>query len=258
MRSSLIGSLVQVLGHNLARKASRVRVFEIGRVAWRDATVADGPLSVAGIAQPMKLAGLAYGGLDSLQWGSKERSVDFFDLKGDVEALLAPRTAQFEPTEHPALHPGRSALVRVDGQAIGVVGELHPRWRQAYELAQAPMLFELDLPALLARDVPAFVPIARHQSAWRDLALVVSDDTPHDALMAALRDDPQGLVRQATLFDVYRPSQAGGGIAAGQRSLAVRLELLDAQATLTEERIDTAVAAAVARVGQSHGARLRA
>ena len=258
MRSSLIGSLVQVLRHNLARKASRVRVFEIGRVAWRDATVADGPLSVAGIAQPLRLAGLAYGGADGLQWGSKERGVDFFDLKGDVEALLAPRQAQFEPTEHPALHPGRSATVRVGGQVIGVVGELHPRWRQAYELPQAPMLFELDLPALLARDLPAFVSIARHQSAWRDLALVVSDDTPHDALMAALRADPQGLVRKATLFDVYRPSQTGGDIEAGQRSLAVRLELLDAQATLNEERIDTAVAAAVARAGQSHGARLRA
>ena len=258
MRSSLIGSLVQVLRHNLARKASRVRVFEIGRVAWRDATVADGPLSVAGIAQPLRLAGLAYGGADGLQWGSKERGVDFFDLKGDVEALLAPRQAQFEPTEHPALHPGRSATVRVGGQVIGVVGELHPRWRQAYELPQAPMLFELDLPAMLARDLPAFVSIARHQSAWRDLALVVSDDTPHDALMAALRADPQGLVRKATLFDVYRPSQTGGDIEAGQRSLAVRLELLDAQATLNEERIDTAVAAAVARAGQSHGARLRA
>ena len=258
MRSSLIGSLVQVLRHNLARKASRVRVFEIGRVAWRDATVADGPLSVAGIAQPLRLAGLAYGGADGLQWGSKERGVDFFDLKGDVEALLAPRQAQFETTEHPALHPGRSATVRVGGQVIGVVGELHPRWRQAYELPQAPMLFELDLPAMLARDLPAFVSIARHQSAWRDLALVVSDDTPHDALMAALRADPQGLVRKATLFDVYRPSQTGGDIEAGQRSLAVRLELLDAQATLNEERIDTAVAAAVARAGQSHGARLRA
>ena len=90
------------------------------------------------------------------------------------------------------------------------------------------------------------------------MALVVADDTPHDALMAVLCDDPQGLVRQATLFDVYRPSQAGGDIAAGQRSLAVRLELLDTQATLTEDRIDAAVAAAVARVAQSHGARLRA
>ena len=258
MRSSLIGSLVQVLRHNLARKASRVRVFEVGRVAWRDAAVVDGPLSVAGIAQPLKLAGLAYGGVDGLQWGSAQRGVDFFDLKGDVQALLAPRTAQFEPFAHPALHPGRSAAVRVDGQLIGIVGELHPRWRQAYELPHAPMLFELDLPALLARDLPAFVPIARHQSAWRDLALVVADDTPHDALMAVLCDDPQGLVRQATLFDLYRPSQAGGDIAAGQRSLAVRLELLDTQATLTEDRIDAAVAAAVARVAQSHGARLRA
>jgi phenylalanyl-tRNA synthetase beta chain len=256
MRSSLIGSLVQVLRHNLARKAPRVRVFELGRVAWRDASVAAGDLSVAGICQPMRVAGLAYGPVDSTQWGSAERAVDFFDIKGDVQALLAPRQPVFEAAEHPAFHPGRSARVLIDGVAIGVLGELHPRWRQAYELPHAPMLFELDLAAVQAQPVPAFAPIARHQAALRDLALVVPETTTHDALVGALRADPSGLVRAATLFDVYKPAQPTADMAAGERSLAVRLELLDADATLTEDRIDAAVAAAVARA-TAQGARLR-
>jgi phenylalanyl-tRNA synthetase beta chain len=206
----------------------------------------------------VKLAALAYGPVDQLQWGARERSVDFFDLKGDVEALLAPLRPSFEPVSHPALHPGRSARVILAGELIGVIGELHPRWRQGYELPHAPVLFELDLPAVMQRPLPVFEPIARHQSAWRDLALVVPDATGHDALIGALRDDPSGLVRQATLFDVYRPTSAGGDIAIGEHSMAVRLELLDPEATLTEDRIDTAVADAVARAARAVGARLRA
>lgn len=257
MRSSLIGSLVQVLRHNLARKAARVRVFEVGRVAKRQAGVAAGDLSVAGIDQPLRVAGLAYGPAEATQWGSAERPVDFFDIKGDVQALLAPLQPRFEAADHPAFHPGRSARVLVDGMAIGVLGELHPRWRQAYELPHAPLLFELDLAAVQTRPVPHFSSIARHQAALRDLALVVPESATHDSLLDALRSDPAGLVRSATLFDVYKPAQPTGDMAAGERSLAVRLELLDADATLTEERIDAAVAAAVTRAAAT-GARLRA
>jgi len=258
MRSSLIGSLVQVLRHNLARKADRVRVFELGRVALRDASVAAGHSTVAGIHQPMRVAGLGYGPVDATQWGSKARTIDFFDLKGDVEALLAPRRPVFEPAEHAALHPGRSARVLVDGQPIGVIGELHPRWRQGYDLPQAPVLFELDLAAVLQQPVPRFQPIARHPSAWRDLALVVPESATHDALIGALRADPSGLVRSVTLFDVYKPAAAGADMTVDERSMAVRIELLDDAATLTEERIDATMAAALLRAAQAQGARLRA
>jgi len=257
MRSSLLGSLIATLRHNLARRADRVRLFEIGRVYARDAAVAAGDRSVAGIAQPMRMAGVAYGPVATTQWGQADRRVDFFDVKGDVQSLLAPHAAVFEPAEHPALHPGRSAQVRLGGRRIGTIGELHPRWRQAYELPQAPVLFELDLAAVLKREVPSFAPLPRQQAVWRDLAFVVSASATHDQLVAALLDDPQGLVRKATLFDLYRPSSAVAAAEPGQHSMAVRLELMDDQATLTDERIDRAVQAARDRAHERVGARLR-
>jgi phenylalanyl-tRNA synthetase beta chain len=258
MRSTLLGSLVQVLRHNLARRAARVRIFEVGRVFLRDRAAQDGPLAVAGVRQPQHVAGLVYGSVDPLQWGCRERAADFFDVKGDLEALLAPRQAQFAAARHPALHPGRCARIVIDGRTVGHLGELHPKWRQAYELPQPPVVFEIELEALLERGLPVFRPLPRQQPALRDLALVVGDQVSHQALVAALTADESGLVRQATLFDVYRPAQPVAGIGAGERSLALRLELLDDTATLTDERIDAVVAAAVARAAAAVGARLRA
>ncbi len=257
MRSSLLGSLVGVLKTNLSRKAPRARLFEIGRVFRRDASVQDGPLTVAGIDQPLRVAGLAWGPVDELQWGERERAVDFFDVKGDLESLLGPRSLQFHPDVHPALHPGRCARVESDGRVLGYVGELHPKWRQAYELPSAPILFELALDAVLARQLPSFQPLPRQQQALRDVALVVGEQVTHDALVQALKADPACLVRSATLFDIYKPVQAQAGFAVNERSLAVRLELLDDTATLTDERIELAVAAAVQRAAQACGARLR-
>jgi phenylalanyl-tRNA synthetase beta chain len=258
MRASLLGSLLQVLRTNLTRRADRVRVFEIGRVFLRDAGAPDGERSVAGLRQPTRVAGLVFGASDTLQWGRKDSVADFFDAKGDVQALLAPRLPDFRTGSHPAMHPGRCAEVMLAGQPIGHVGELHPRWRQGYELPQAPVLFELDLDAVLARDLPVFQAVPRQQPVFRDLALVVTEQVRHDALMSALLADPSGLVRGATLFDVYKPPAGATGFAAGERSLAVRLELLDDAATMTDERIDTTVGAAVQRVVQQCGGRLRA
>jgi phenylalanyl-tRNA synthetase beta chain len=246
------------LRNNLARKAARVRVFELGRVFMRDASAADGPLSVAGVKQPTRVAGLAYGSADGLQWSRKEQAVDFYDLKGDVERLLAPRRPVFVADSHPALHPGRCARIEIDGRVVGHLGELHPRWRLGYDLPQAPVLFELDLESVLDLVVPVFQPVPKQQAALRDVALVVQETVSHDALMAALRADPAGLIRSTSLFDIYKPNAAMPGWQPGERSLAVRLELRDDENTLTDERMDAAVAAAIARTVQAFGARLRA
>ncbi|MGC4395935.1 phenylalanine--tRNA ligase subunit beta [Hydrogenophaga sp. T2] len=259
MRSSLVGSLIAALKFNLDRRAERVRLFEIGRVFRKDASVADSDTSVAGFDQPMRVAGLAGGPVNALQWGEAERVADFFDAKGDVEALLAPRRAEFRAAEHPAMHPGRCAAVWLDGRCIGHVGELHPRWRQAYDLPSAPVLFELELDAVLARPVPVFQGVSRHQPVERDLALVVNESVTHDAVLSAIRAAGGEWLRDAVLFDVYRPKKGApaGNLAADEKSLAVRLVLNRDDATLTEEQIEATVAAALAALQQRTGARLR-
>lgn len=259
MRSSLLGSLLQVLKFNLDRKAQRVRVFELGRVFLRDASIQNTDTTVEGFDQPMRVAALVSGSADALQWGRKERSVDFFDIKGDVEALLAPRRPVFESAQHPAMHPGRCARVLLDGVAIGFVGELHPKWRQAYDLAQAPLMFELDLDALLQRQVPAFTGVAKHQAVDRDIAVMVTEKVTHAALMDAIWSAPTaGLLRNAVLFDIYQPKRAqdldGSNL---EKSYAVRLTLNSDDATLTEEQIDQATQAVLASLLSKLGARQR-
>ncbi|MDR1967652.1 MAG: phenylalanine--tRNA ligase subunit beta, partial [Burkholderiaceae bacterium] len=186
---------------------------------------------------------------------------DFFDVKGDVEALLGPRQPVFERAEHPALHPGRSARVVLDGKAVGVLGELHPRWRQTWELPHAPVLFELDLDAVLEHALPQAQSVPRQQPAERDIAVVVKEAVTHAQLMAAVRAaSTGGLLREATLFDIYRPRPGGdgaAGMAAGDKSLAVRLVLGSDGETLTDQRIDAAVQSVVERLECDLGARLR-
>ena len=262
MRSTLLGSLLQVLKFNQARKQPRVRVFELGRVFLRDATVKNTDTTVEGFNQPMRVSGLASGGADTLQWGRKERGVDFFDVKGDVESLLAPLKAQFLPGNHPAMHPGRCAQVVLHDKVIGFVGELHPEWRQQFELTQAPILFELDLDAVLQRKVAEFKSVAKLQPVQRDIAVVVADDVTHSALMTAIWAAPTaGLLRDAQLFDVYRPKLAKDASpatdGATDRSLAVRLTLNSDDSTLSEEQIESTVKAIVDQLTASLGARQR-
>ncbi len=258
MRSSLLGSLLHALKFNLDRKAERVRIFELGRVFLRDAAVTTTDATVRGIHQPMRVAGLAYGDADGLQWARKGTGADFYDVKGDVETLLSPLKAQFKPADHPALHPGRCAGIWLDGRQVGVVGELHPRWRQSWELAHAPLLFELDLEAVVQRQVAVFEPVPKFQPAQRDIAVIVADNVTHDAVLAAVHAAPTGgLLREALLFDVYKPKQSVPGLAAHEKSLAVRLTLASGEATLTDEQIDAAVKAVVDSIAGRLGGRLR-
>src|SRR5471032_388729 len=186
------------------------------------------------------------------------RVVDFFDVKADLEALFAPAVLRFEKLEHPALHPGRSASVSLDGAVIGLIGELHPRWLQKYELAQAPVVFEVDAIALQQRSVPKYADISKFPGASRDLALVVKQGVPAqdllDAFNAAVKESPHGKIVQAiVLFDEYR----GKGLEADEKSLAFRFSLQDTQNTLQDEVVDAVMAAATEAARQKHGARAR-
>jgi phenylalanyl-tRNA synthetase beta chain len=259
MRSSLLGNLLQVVKFNTDRKATRVRVFEVGRVFRKDASVKSSDETVEGFDQPMRVAGMAYGPAQPLQWGAKEQAVDFYDAKADVQALLAPAVLSFEAAVHPSMHPGRCARVRLGERVIGHVGELHPRWRQAWDLPQAPVMFELELDAVLHRAVPSFQNVSRFQAVERDIAVIVNESVTHAALMQAIHAaTTQGLLRDALLFDVYRPKQAAAGLSDGEKSLAVRLTLNSDEATLTDAQIDAAMQAVLAQLARDVGARLRA
>jgi phenylalanyl-tRNA synthetase beta chain len=257
MRSGMIGSLVNVLRYNLARRATRVRVFEIGRVFRRSPQSPEGEVAVAGVEQPLRLGGLAYGDAAELQWGETERRVDLFDVKGDIEALFAPLVPRFVAAPHPALHPGRSARIELNGKTVGFVGELHPKWRQGYELPSAPIVFEIDADALTQRPVPQAQPVPRQQSAWRDIAIIVGEHVTHEALIGAIVGEGSGLVKSARLFDVYKPATPTADIGARERSLAVRIELRDDEATLTDERIDAVMAGLIESLRRDLGGRLR-
>ena len=259
MRSNLVGSLLANVRYNVNRKAGRVRVFEIGAVFHRNPDAQDGPLAIAGYDQPKRVTAIAYGPAVDEQWGEKTRAVDFFDVKADLEALFAPATLRFVKGEHPALHPGRSAFVELDGRRIGFIGELHPRWLQKYDLPQAPVLFEVDAEALRQRAVPSYAEISKFPGASRDLALVVKQGVAAqdvlDTFHAEIASNPAGKIVQAVvLFDEYR----GKGLETDEKSLAFRFTLQDTQSTLQDEAVDGIMAAIARAAEQKIGAKLRA
>jgi phenylalanyl-tRNA synthetase beta chain len=258
MRSQLLSGLVANVRYNLNRKASRVRVFEIGAVFSKDASVVDGPLSVAGIAQPKRLSALAYGAVADEQWGQPARTVDFFDLKADLESLFAPHTLRFEAAAHAALHPGRSAAVLLGGESIGVIGELHPALVQSLELPLAPVMFEVDGAALQQRSLPAYQELSKFPPVMRDLALLVDQSVLVQSLMDTMHQlvaaNPVCRIMQhIVLFDEYR----GKGLPEGQKSLAFRVTMQDTRSTLQDESVDAAIAALAEAVQQKHGATIR-
>ena len=262
MRTTLIGSLVNVLRHNLNRRAERIRVFEVGRVFERDPAQAASEYVVEGYAQPKRIGALAYGPVAEEQWGLAARQVDFFDVKADVEALFAPRVARFVKVEHPALHPGRSALIELDGDPVGFIGELHPRWMRQYDLPQAPIVFELDAEAVMARALPVPAEVSKFPPVRRDIAVVVDQKIEAQALLdemqKALDEGAGKFVQRVALFDEFRAkSNTSGGLAAHEKSLAFRVTLQDTGGTLQDETVDATVKALVDRLARVYGARLR-
>jgi phenylalanyl-tRNA synthetase beta chain len=249
MRSSLIPGLAANLLTNRKRQQNRVRVFELGRCFERKA---DGQ-PVAGFHQPRRIAALAAGPVVPEQWGERSRTTDFYDLKGDLEALFAPRELSFECLADPALHPGRAAVVMLDGRRIGVIGELHPVWVQRYDLGPAPVVFEVELDAALEAVLPASGSVSRMPAVARDLALVVSQELSAARVLGALREAAPALVREINLFDVYH----GKGIDPDKKSLAFSVLMQDTQRTLEDAEVEAAMSALLRHAELTLGARLR-
>ena len=243
MRSMLLGGLLGSLRINLARKQPRVRLFEVGGCF----SAKDGHY-----VQHERVAGLDYGTAQPEQWGTTARNVDFYDVKGDVEALFAPRALSFEGVTHPASHPGRSARILLDGCAIGWIGELHPQWQQRYDLPLPVVWFEVELGALTQGGVPKAVEVSRFPAVRRDLAVVVGEEVTAQSLLLAMHAEKVPKVVELALFDIYR----GKGVEHGKKSLAFRVLLQDTQKTLTDAEIDQGIARLIAAL-QKQGAQLR-
>jgi phenylalanyl-tRNA synthetase beta chain len=258
MRSQLMSGLVANVRYNLNRKATRVRVFEVGGVFRNDVTVVDGALTVAGINQSKHVAAIAYGSVVNEQWGQESRNIDFFDIKADLEALCAPKKLHFSPVTHAALHPGRSAQVAIDGAVIGLIGELHPRLQQMLELPLAPVIFEVDAQCLQHKSLPFYTEISKFPAVTRDLALLVKQSLNVQSIFDLFEEQRIGnpicrIMQHIVLFDEYR----GKGLLPDEKSLAFRITMQDTQSTLQDESIDVVVNAFLDIVNTKLGATLR-
>jgi phenylalanyl-tRNA synthetase beta chain len=249
MRTSLLPGLVASLARNLARQQPRVRLFELGRVFAAAAGAGAAPLETT------RVAGVACGDAAAEQWGIAAREVDFHDLRGDLDSLaaLSGATLEYRPSQAPWGHPGRSADVFRNGQALGWIGQLHPQLQQALGIDATVVAFELDLEPLAQRSVARAQPLSRYPSVRRDLAFVVADALPWAAVEATVKAAAGGALRELRLFDRY----AGKGVETGFKSLAMGLILQEDSRTLTDRDVDVVVAGVTAALQREHGARIR-
>jgi len=248
MRSTLVGGLIAALRHNLNHGESRVKLFEIGRCFLAD----EASLS----AQPERIGGLAYGARYPEQWGEggqKGARADFYSVKGEIEILLQTLPVRFEKCAHPALHPGRSAQILIDGKPSGVIGELHPQWQQKYDLPAAPILFEVDIGSISKVTTPTYRHTSRMQAVRRDIALLVPETTEIQAMIDTIADQKIPSVVEFAPFDIYR----GQNLESGKKSVALRVVMQDTDRTLTDSEADSKVSEIVQVLYQKFGVTLR-
>jgi phenylalanyl-tRNA synthetase, beta subunit, non-spirochete bacterial len=248
MRPSLLPGLVEALRHNRARQQERVRLFEVARVFAAGNPPAETP----------SLAIAACGTARAEQWGEPSRALDFFDLKGDLDALLAWGGEPERWTAHadglPSwLHPGRGARLSRDGETVGWLGALHPQLAKALDLGPDVHVLELALEPLLARRLPKAQPVAHFPSVRRDIAVEVPEDVAWSRIGEVVRGTLGGVLKELRLFDRY----SGKGVEAGRKSLAMGLILQDASRTLVDDDADRCVRQAIAALERECKAKLR-
>ncbi|SDH89504.1 phenylalanine--tRNA ligase subunit beta [Pseudomonas panipatensis] len=248
MRASLWPGLVMALQHNLNRQQTRVRLFESGlRFVGQ----------LEGLKQENMLAGVVCGSREPEGWANVRDGVDFFDVKADIEALLANTGAlndfAFVPGEHPALHPGQTARVERDGVLVGYVGALHPELAKSLGLDRPVYLFELVLAEVVRGRLPKFSELSRFPEVRRDLALIVDRETPADFVLAAIREAAGEWLTDLRLFDVYQ----GKGIDPLRKSLAVGLTWQHPSRTLNDDEVNATTQNIVASLEQRFNATLR-
>lgn len=240
MRSTLLGSLVVLLAENISRQHLRVRLFEIANIFSQKNQ------------QQEKLALLAWGYRYPEQWGCLSETVDFYDVKSDIEALMVPKNVQFIPAKHPAMHHSRCANIVLSGHIIGVLGELSPQLVKYYKLPSAPILGEIDFRVLCTQVLPVASIPSKFPLVKRDLALVIDKACSSKTVLDAMQISAPDIVQSIQLFDIY----SGTGIKPDKKSIAYRIYLQAADRTLLEEDIKWAMAILL-EAAQKKGASLR-
>lgn len=248
MRTSLWPGLLQTAGYNQARQQSRIRIFESGlRFIKKDDE----------IKQDLMLAGLITGGLDEEQWGEGTRLADFYDLKADLQTVLAltgvSEVYHFIPDEHPSLHPGQAARISRDGVDLGWIGMLHPELEQKLDISSAIFLFEIQVSGLLKGNLPAFRPLSRFPSIRRDISILIDGKVEFSKISESIRQAAPEILQDILLFDVY----TGEKIDIGLKSLALGLILQERSRTLTDETVDRIVDGILQTLKHQYGAQLR-
>lgn len=248
MRTSLLPGLLHTLKYNVHRQQKQLNLFETGLSFIQQTTA---------IQQNRMIAGLRYGSREPEAWnGASNEWADFYDIKGDVERLLAlggNLNYLFKPAMHPSLHPGQAAEVLRDGQSIGYAGAIHPRIVRALDLNGPVLAFELQLAALLVGKVPAFAPISRYPGIRRDIAIVVDRADSWETVKSCIKQAGPAYLAEIRLFDVY----AGKGVTSGRKSFAIGLILQEISRTLTDDEIASAIGRILEALRENLGAALR-
>lgn len=245
MRTSLIPGLLSAAAHNVNRQQTRVRLFETGLRFLPDESLQQTPM----------LALLMCGSRLPEGWSAKTEPVDFYDLKGEVEALLgaADQPLTFRPMVRPGLHDGQTAEVRLGEQVIGVMGRLHPNAAKQLDLPDQTFVAELDLTAIADRSIPDYQDISRFPEVRRDLALIVKAETSASDVLDCARAAAGSSLADALIFDVYE----GEGVAENEKSLAIGLTFREQSRTLTDEEINLSLSQVVESLGEKLGVKLR-
>ncbi|WP_318441784.1 phenylalanine--tRNA ligase subunit beta [Photobacterium leiognathi] len=251
MRLSLWTGLLNTVVFNQKRQQPRVRLFEAGLRFIPEESAENG------MRQEMMLAGVIAGNRSDEHWDIATNTVDFFDLKGDLEAILELTANEaafsFKAAKHPALHPGQSAAIVVDGKEVGFIGTVHPELERKFGLNGRTIVFEIEWAAINTRMLPEAVVVSKFPANRRDIAVVVNEDVAAGDVVDACRANGGELLTDVNLFDVY----TGKGVEEGNKSLAIALTLQSAERTLEEADIASAVEAIVAALAEKFGASLR-
>lgn len=243
MRTGLWGGLLDTLVYNLNRKQERAFLFEIGAVYQQ----VDGKYQ-----ETTRISGLTYGSEKPEQWAIAGKDVDFFDVKSHVVGIVGV-DAIFEKAEHTALHPGQSARIVLNGQAIGWLGKLHPKWQQLYALPKSTYLFELDIATVINRLVPVYEEISKFLPVRRDLAVVLDENIAVANVLETIKQADIQFINEVGLFDLYQ----GKGIAENKKSLALSVLMHNTGATLIDNDVDASMNNLLQLLKTKFGAELR-